>query len=330
MKKKKLLTAVLALVMAFGVGMLLSACGSDDYKDTQYEQNWDQSNNNQDSDHDNNETNNEPNHESTDDNAQKYLITFDYNDDSNEKVEKEYVAGDVIQVLTVVKYGYTVENWCTTADGTGETYSDTYTMPNYAVTLYAQWTAVINTITFEVNAPTGNPSTPEPIIAGTDVDISKQKPNDPKVNGQRFLGWYTVNDTLFTFETMPAQDLTLYGKWEEAEIIGKWRCTASYGGKSYYDDLTHTGYVWTITFDRDGSFNYNMSRYAYGIENLSSSASGTYTVDANDPTHIIINYLEGAVGRTDYYYDQDNDYITNDPLDNLDDNSEIYRYAIFF
>ena len=48
-----------------------------------------------------------------------------------------------------------------------------------------------------------------------------EKPEDPKMDGYIFIGWY-YNDELFDFETPVKQDMTLKAEWEEksAEIEG--------------------------------------------------------------------------------------------------------------
>src|SRR5690606_40250695 len=58
---------------------------------------------------------------------------------------------------TFTKAGYTFTGWNTAADGSGTGYADkaSITMPAGGLTLYAQWTAAQQTITYDSNTGSG-------------------------------------------------------------------------------------------------------------------------------------------------------------------------------
>ena len=131
------------------------------------------------------------------------------------------------------KKGYTFTGWTDTQDGknpkmsldvnsiSNNTYGDNYntvnpvTVTNNKIILYAQFEAIENTITFESNG--GSPV--ESIKAKTDESITK--PTDPTKEGHIFKGWYEDKNFSkeFKFDKMPAENITLYAKWEEYKVL---------------------------------------------------------------------------------------------------------------
>ena len=83
------------------------------------------------------------------------------------------------------------------------------TMPEDGITIYANYMVNEYVITFDSNGGTSI----EGIAA--DYDAAITAPSEPQRTGYTFAGWYT-DDALtqpFTFETMPAEDITLNAKW---------------------------------------------------------------------------------------------------------------------
>jgi uncharacterized repeat protein (TIGR02543 family) len=103
--------------------------------------------------------------------------------------------------------GYTFSGWYSDA---GLTTSYTFSvMSAQNITLYAKWTINQYTITFNSNGGIAvNPITQN---YGTAVSA----PTQPTRTGYTFSGWYSDIDTmtLYSFTTMPAQNITLYAGW---------------------------------------------------------------------------------------------------------------------
>lgn len=118
--------------------------------------------------------------------------------------------GSTIFGIYPTKTGYTFDGWYLDHDLTQRyTFSK---MPAQNLSLYAKWSLNQYTITFNTNG--GTYLNPIKQYYGTEVA-------EPKASktGSHFLGWYT--DPLLTneyhFNTMQAEDLTLYAKWENIQ-----------------------------------------------------------------------------------------------------------------
>ena len=114
--------------------------------------------------------------------------------------------------------GYTFAGWNTDILGNGSPYASgaNFNMPASNVTLYAVWTAVNYTLTYDANAGTGAPSVLTGQHLGNSVTLSSTQPNR---TGYNFVGWNTAADgTGNTFlggatYVMPAANATLYALW---------------------------------------------------------------------------------------------------------------------
>ncbi|MBN1623729.1 MAG: InlB B-repeat-containing protein, partial [Clostridia bacterium] len=93
-----------------------------------------------------------------------YSVTYNGNNNTGGAVPTDglsYHNGDTATVLgntgSLVKTGYTFNGWNTAANGSGTPYigGDTFSMGSSNVTLYAQWTAVDYTVTYNGNTNTG-------------------------------------------------------------------------------------------------------------------------------------------------------------------------------
>ena len=135
-----------------------------------------------------------------------------------------YQIGLSVTVLgqgTLVKTGYTFAGWNTQSNGSGTTYtqSQTFTMGAANVTLYAMWTAINYTVTYNGNGSTGG-SAP---IDSTNYQIGQLVTvlgtGTLVKTGYSFAGWNTQSNgagTTYTQSqtfTMGAANVTLYAMW---------------------------------------------------------------------------------------------------------------------
>lgn len=116
----------------------------------------------------------------------------------------------ISEPVAPTKVGHTFLGWYTD----NNTFINKQTFPLYMpdgdLKLYAKWEVNSYTINFESNGG----SVVSSIVANYGSSITK--PTDPTRDGFIFAGWYTDNNTFnnpFNFQTMPANDLTLYAKW---------------------------------------------------------------------------------------------------------------------
>lgn len=107
-----------------------------------------------------------------------YAVTYDGNGNDGGIAPVDgsspYLPGTTVTVLnkgTLTLTGNSFTNWNTAADGSGTTYAPaaTFTMPNSAVTLYAQWTQIPMTIAGTVYTDEAKTT---PVAAGTSVALS--------------------------------------------------------------------------------------------------------------------------------------------------------------
>ena len=109
------------------------------------------------------------------------------------------------------KEGYTFDGWYLDSE-----YNHLFKVEDYVnynsrrdITLYAKWIINQYTITFNSNGGSSVSSITQ------DYATTVSKPTDPTKVGYTFAGWYSDSNlsTAYTFTTMPAEDITLYAKW---------------------------------------------------------------------------------------------------------------------
>ncbi|MDO5445020.1 MAG: InlB B-repeat-containing protein [Eubacteriales bacterium] len=162
----------------------------------------------------------------------KYIIEFDGNEGilpvgaSVPAVEMTY---DISGRLSENKFkmeNYTFVGWNTESDGSGISFNDRQSVRNLTsengktITLYAQWTPTVCTITFDMLDHGTNP-----YPKGVSINSGNKWPNSlsvptPAVDGYKFKGWYTQYDSStgtfsdrFYFTRTITKDYTLYAKW---------------------------------------------------------------------------------------------------------------------
>ncbi|MBQ9610482.1 MAG: InlB B-repeat-containing protein [Lachnospiraceae bacterium] len=141
----------------------------------------------------------------------KYAVTIDKNIKGEDVTELKYIYNTLFDVPEKpVREGYTFKGWF--ADK-GLTKEYDFTKKSVSdVTLYAGWKVNNYTIRFESNGGEEIQS----ITKGYGDRVAE--PLEPKFlgGGYSFAGWYSDEalETPYEFTTMPAEDITLYAKWD--------------------------------------------------------------------------------------------------------------------
>jgi|WetSurMetagenome_2_1015567.scaffolds.fasta_scaffold00108_35 uncharacterized protein (TIGR02145 family)/uncharacterized repeat protein (TIGR02543 family) len=154
-----------------------------------------------------------------------YTVTYNGNNNTGGTAPADtnkYQNGSTVTVLdntgSLSRTGYTFAGWNTNAAGTGtdRTSGSTFTMGSGNVTLYAKWTALKYTVTF--NAQGGSAVANQSIDYG-DTAIS---PVNPTKTAYVFAKWYTDSTfkNAFSFSTPITSSVTLYAKWEIRDADG--------------------------------------------------------------------------------------------------------------
>ena len=137
----------------------------------------------------------------------QFTVTFETNGGNEIATTTVDYRTDLLE-FTPTKEGYIFKGWYIDENLTVPIHENL--MPDLDVTIYARWEARQYTITFN----TLKGSIVDPISHNLDAKINA--PISPNRVGYTFDGWYTNTNftTRYVFDKMPAEDFTLYAKWE--------------------------------------------------------------------------------------------------------------------
>ncbi len=182
--------------------------------------------------------------------AINYTVTYDGNTNTGGAAPVDgntYKITDTVTVLgntgNLTKTGYTFAGWNTAANGSGTSYvgGDTFAMGSSNVTLYAKWTAINYTVTYDGNTNTGGAApvdgntykiTDTVTVLGNTGSLTK--------TGYTFAGWNTAANGSGTSYTagqtfaMGSSNVTLYAKW----TINQYTITFNSNGGSLVTAIT--------------------------------------------------------------------------------------------
>jgi uncharacterized repeat protein (TIGR02543 family) len=137
----------------------------------------------------------------------QYTITFNTNGGDIISTQT-HTFGSPLVIPTPTRVGHVFGGWFTDSNLT-QSYSESETMPAENLTLYAKWNVNQYTITFNTNG--GDIISTQTHTFGSPLVI----PTPTRV-GHAFGGWFTDSNLTQSYsesETMPAENLTLYAKW---------------------------------------------------------------------------------------------------------------------
>ena len=125
------------------------------------------------------------------------------------------------------KEGFIFDGWYLD-DALTQPFTIASLLTNTSLTLYAKWTSSVvqYTITFESNGGSA-------VAAITqDLGSAVTAPANPTKSGFTFAGWFSdaALSSAYTFSNMPANNTTLYAKWEPVAVITKTISFESNGG----------------------------------------------------------------------------------------------------
>jgi uncharacterized repeat protein (TIGR02543 family) len=172
--------------------------------------------------------------------------------------------------------GYDFGGWYTAANGGGTQFTAS-TPVTADATVYAKWTALQYTITFNLDG--GNidgVTTAQTRNASYNSTVANTP--TPTRNRYNFDGWYTEQNgggTRFTASTPVTADATVYAKWSNASIQIVLRPTAE------DPQLSNTSLFvnWSANFDAGSE--YASWRWYWDGAAISGATSSTYTLAAN-------------------------------------------------
>ena len=148
-----------------------------------------------------------------------YAVTFDANTGAGSMSDQSIVCATSANLTanSFTKTGYTFSGWNTAANGSGTNYSDqaSYTMGTANATLYAQWTANNNTLTFNGNGSTSGNTASQTIASNATANLNT---NGFLNTGYNFSGWSTTSNGTVDYTdgasyTIGTTNATLYAVW---------------------------------------------------------------------------------------------------------------------
>lgn len=241
----------------------------------------------------------------------QYVVSFEENGGSLVNNITQDYNSSVVKPTNPTKTGYTFNNWYTDAAlTTVQTWP--FNMPAGGKTLYAKWDINQYTIYFDTNG--GNTITAITQSYGSTVIA----PANPTKLENVFAGWYADASftTAYTFSTMPAQNITIFAKWNINQYTLKfvdWNGsilqTANYDFGADLSSVTapinptRTGYTfntWSQTIPATMPANnvtitaiYDINQYTVSFEENGGSVVANITQDYNssvvkpaDPTRV--------------------------------------------
>lgn len=156
-----------------------------------------------------------------------YTVTYNGNTNTGGSVPTDasspYACGSTVTVKgntgSLAKSGYTFNGWNTAANGSGTAYAADATFTISAnTTLYAQWTPIVYTVTYNVNGGGSvDPTSATQATPGASVTLPT-----PTWSGYTFDGWYNAGTKIGNAGASytPTADITLYAHWTD-NIDGK-------------------------------------------------------------------------------------------------------------
>lgn len=187
--------------------------------------------------------------QSTSESVQQHYVYFDLNGyRSIPNPDPQLVDhGDKAMMPGVERLGYTLVGWTLTPEG-GTYWNFTDNLVNEPVTLYAQWTKDVYTVTFNLNGGTGATPANQAItyLSFNDTErtnvLDMPAPNTISKDGYILDGWWIKDDLgNFTQEwnfasDLPTSNLTLYAGWGVAREFNHYLYT------EYDSAIKITGY----------------------------------------------------------------------------------------
>ena len=197
--------------------------------------------------------------------------TLSYNANGGTGTTPTSVTATVGSALTIatntgptplVRTNYTFTNWNTQANGLGTSYApgaSTF-MPGSNVTLYAIWTPVDHTLSYDLNGAAGTPPTSQTVTHDTTATVTSSVPTR---TGYTFTGWNTLaNGTGTSYAsgatTSPiTTDITLYAIWSADEVTTTTSTTSTTLPASTTTVPVTSPPIpvtyWTVSFDPNGA-----------------------------------------------------------------------------
>ena len=223
----------------------------------------------------------------------QYTLSFNTNGgDSISSVTQDYGSSYTLPFAT--KTGHTFLGWAASLDGeVVATGNINYTFVAQNVTLYAKWEVNQYTISFEENGGSLVDNITQDY--GTDITV----PSNPTLTGHTFKGWFKDKECTQEYdfpETMPAENITLYAKWE----VNTYTISFEENGGSEVEDITQD-YNSSLLMPN----NPTLTGYTFDGWYLDDACTNPFTLNKM-PAENITLYAKWEVNQYTISFDVDN------------------------
>ncbi|MDR1302270.1 MAG: InlB B-repeat-containing protein, partial [Treponema sp.] len=205
-----------------------------------------------------------------------YTVTFNADGGSPSTQTRTVESGDTVGSSNMpsnpARNGYTFGGWYTERNGSGSpfTYSSSV---NHDITVYAQWTSIQYTVTFDADG--GSPATETRKVTNGSSVGSSNMPSEPTRSGYTFGGWYTEQNgsgSSFTYSSTVNGNMTVYANWTISQ--------------------------YTVTFDADGG---NPPTQSRGVNSSGSIGSSNMPSEPTRDGYIFTGwYTEANSGGSEF------------------------------
>ena len=212
-------------------------------------------------------------------------VTFNSNGGTGTMSPQSACTATALTTNTYARTGYTFAGWNTAANGSGTAYANNENY-NFSAdaTLYAQWTANNNTITFNGNGADGGTTSTQTLATGATANLNA---NGYTRTGYTFVGWATTAGGNVAYTdgqsyTMGTANVNLYAKWtpNNYQVIFDKNDAAAIGTMANQ----------TIPYQTSANLTNNgYTKSGYVLKEWNTAANGTGTGYANGATFTMNN-----------------------------------------
>lgn len=206
---------------------------------------------------------------------------------------------------TLARAGYTFSGWNTNSAATGTSYTasgtDTFTLSTTSVVLYAKWTALTYSITYDANGGTGSTASQ----SGSGASSVTLRANGFSNGANNFVGWSTSSgagnsktyDASQVLSITTDLSLTLYAVWSASPTYTATLVSATGGTATQSATTLISGS--TLEIVATASTGYTFSSWSCTMNSVTTTyntSSVSFTVTANvtcTPTFTINSYNFG-------------------------------------
>lgn len=217
----------------------------------------------------------------------QYTVTY-YDGDTQVGEPETHLYGETLTAREYSKAGYDFVGWYEQDAETA--YDFDATMPAKDIELYARMTALPVTITFISNGGS------EVAAITQECDTQVTAPAEPTREGYTFQGWYTDEALTqeYTFDVMPAHNLTLYANWEINTYTVTFQYVDENGNQIQADTTQSVQYQGAADLPSTAIAGYCFSRAEGAMQNI--------TEDTTVTLHYVsyLTLLDNYVSSTDF------------------------------